>query len=94
VEHIPRSYNKFLHEPRPELLPRVRWWRLVISVGLDLSNVADKVHIFGLDHRLSVDELGTNVENGEEDKGKVVGDKCVGGPVAFEEDLPAGELLQ
>ena len=81
-----------LHQPRPELFPYVLWRRLVVGIRLDLGDSAVEVHLERRGHGLTVVELGTNVEDGEEDEGEVVGDKGVGRPLAFEEDCPAGEL--
>ena len=60
--------------------------------GIEFSHVGDKVHLVWLDSADTHDELGRDVEHGEEHDWEVVGDKGGGVPVAFEEDFPGTEL--
>lgn len=45
----------------------------------------------GFGHGLTVEYLGSNIKNGEQDQGNVIGHKNVDSPVTLEEDFPARE---
>lgn len=76
----------------PELTPRTLRRRFVVRICLDLGNIGDKVHLERLDERRSRPQLRTDVQDGEEDEGKVVGDEGRLVPIALQEDGPAAEL--
>ena len=59
---------------------------------IEFCHVADKVHILCLDSGHAHDELGADVEHGEEHDREVVGHERDGGPVTREEDFPTAEL--
>lgn len=60
---------------------------------IEFGHVGDKVHLVCLDGGHAHDELGGDVENGEEHDREVVGHERGGGPVTLEEDFPGAELL-
>jgi len=86
------SIRKATHQPLPECLRLVPRGRFIIRISLDLLDIGNKVHLERLLDGLSVPKLGSDVHDGEENEGEVVGDEGVSGPVAFEEDRPSAHL--
>jgi len=75
-----------------ELDPRILIYACNIRVGFNLVDVRDKVHLVSFFYWLFVIEFGTEVHDREQNQRDVGGDKNIGGPLSFEEDLPPSQL--
>ena len=65
-----------------------------IHLSFNLWDVRHKVHPIRFLGTLFVIDSGTQVQDGEQNQSKVVGDKGRGDPVSFEEDFPPTQLQQ
>lgn len=78
-------------QPLPESLKRIPGRGFIISVGFNLVDVGNKVHLLRCLGSLSVIESGPDVQNGEQSQSKIVCDKSRGEPMSFDEDSPSTE---
>ena len=97
TSHVQNASNLFLgggsslctssaQQPNKRITPEYARHRI------KLGHVGDKVHLVWLDGACARDELGGDVEHGEEHDRQVVGHEGDDGKVAFEEDFPGAEL--
>ena len=61
-------------------------------IRLDLLEAGNEVHVFWPVHGRPFPELGTGVEDGEEDEREVVRDERCGVPTVLKEHAPSTEL--
>jgi len=97
-EQIARQLNGELHsntaraklrQPLPESLKRISGRGFIISVGFNLVDVRDKVHLLWCLGGLSVIESGADVQNGEQSQSNIVCDKSRDDESSSEEDRPS-----
>ena len=65
-----------------------------IRFRFNLCDVRHKVHLVRFLGSLLVIKSSTQVQDGEQNQSKVVGDKGRGEPVSFEEDCPSTQLQE
>ena len=83
---------KATYQPRPERLHFILGRRLIVSICFNLVQPSYKVHIRWFHDGYSCFDFASEVKDGEESEGKVVGNKGSRIPATLKEDLPSAEL--
>lgn len=88
------DFWKATYQPRPERLHFILGRRLIVSICFNLVQPSYKVHIGWFHDGYSCFDFASEVKDGEESEGKVVGNKGSRIPATLKEDLPSAELKE
>lgn len=80
------------YQPLPESLPGILRRRFVVSGSFNRGNAAGEVHVFGFDGAPFAPYPRANVQDGEHNERKIVGDerRCI--PTILQKHRPSTEL--
>src|SRR6266853_5940107 len=80
------------YQPLPEGIQLVLGRRFIIRFCLDLGDIAIEIHFGSGEQWRALPQFGSNVQNGEEHKWKVVRHEGGDVPVMLQEHRPAAKL--
>jgi hypothetical protein len=71
-----REFAIITYEPSPEFLKTVLRRSFVVSLGFDIGDVSDEVHVLGFDGMLAIHEATETVKHEEDEEGEILGDEA------------------